>query len=88
MLSALLLLLPPPLLLLLTAAHVTTSGIFAALAATLYFRSKGVQPRYVPHEVYRTLALPDLQLQVRADVMTVCSGMVAYWWQQVFEQQQ
>ncbi|KAF6255301.1 hypothetical protein COO60DRAFT_230915 [Scenedesmus sp. NREL 46B-D3] len=38
-------------------------GVFAALAATLYFRSKGVQPRYVPHEVYRSVAIPDLQLQ-------------------------
>lgn len=38
-------------------------GIFAALAATLYFRSRGVQPRCVPHEVYRSVQLAELQLQ-------------------------
>jgi hypothetical protein len=32
----------------------------------LYFRSKGIQPHYVPHEVYRSVVLPDLQLQVGA----------------------
>jgi hypothetical protein len=58
------------------AAH-PTPGIFAALAATLYFRSKGVQPRYVPHEVYRSVALPDLQLQVRAHAVHGCSAIVA-----------
>jgi hypothetical protein len=59
------------------AAH-PTSGIFAALAATLYFRSKGVQPRFVPHEVYRSVALPDLQLQVRAHAVVCCGGGATY----------
>jgi len=65
---------PPPLLTLLPTTpttaplnlHPPPPGIFAALAATLYYRARGVTPRYVPHEVYRPLDPQQLELQVHS----------------------
>lgn len=48
----------------------TCTGVFAALAATLFFNSRGVTPRYVPFEVYKDVQLDSLQLQV-----CVCVGV-------------
>jgi hypothetical protein len=63
------------------------AGIFAALAATLYFRSKGIQPRCVPHEVYRNLQLADLQLQVKLQQRWVDTMAVHIRWQLCRHQQ-
>lgn len=41
-------------------------GIFAALAAHLHFKGKGLpQPRWVPNRVYAPVKLTDLSLTVR-----------------------
>ncbi|KAF8057109.1 ccp1 [Scenedesmus sp. PABB004] len=41
-------------------------GAFAALAAALAYRARGVAAVFVPHEVYRPLELDDLALDPRA----------------------